>query len=169
MGAQQQGANAIDGRWLCIPRTLCFVRNGDDVLLLKRAPHKRIFPNQYNGLGGHIERDEDPITSAHREILEETGLRVDHVRLRAIYNVDAGEATGIILFVFTAWSQSRDVVDSEEGTLYWVPLDQINTLDIVEDLSVIVPRVLAMQNDDPPLFVHVSYDDADQLQMRFAE
>ena len=59
MGAKQQGADATQDRWLVIPRTLSFVMNGDDMLLMKRAPHKRVFPNQYNGLGGHIERNED--------------------------------------------------------------------------------------------------------------
>src|SRR5262245_52850594 len=72
MGAVEQGANATQNRWLTIPRTLCFVLNGNDVLLMKRAPHKRVFPNRYNGVGGHIERDEDPLASARREIKEET-------------------------------------------------------------------------------------------------
>ena len=73
MGSEEQGADVIKGRWLTIPRTLCFVFNGDDLLLMRRAAHKRVFPNRYNGVGGHIERDEDPYTSAKREILEETG------------------------------------------------------------------------------------------------
>ncbi|MEL6271862.1 MAG: hypothetical protein AAFR22_18795, partial [Chloroflexota bacterium] len=51
MGAKEQGADATQGRWLVIPRTLCFVLNGDDVLLMKRAAHRRVFPNRYNGAG----------------------------------------------------------------------------------------------------------------------
>jgi len=62
MGAKDQGADATAGRWLVIPRTLCFVTHGDDVLLLKRAGHKRVYPGLYNGVGGHLERDEDPLT-----------------------------------------------------------------------------------------------------------
>jgi 8-oxo-dGTP diphosphatase len=170
MGANEQGANAISGRWLTIPRTLCFVFNGGDVLLMKRAPHRRIFPNRYNGVGGHIEREEDPLTSAKREILEETGLQVRDTRLRAVYNIDTGDANGIMLFVFTAISDSREVVsDQNEGTLHWIPLAKIAELDLVEDLPVIIPRVAAMLPADPPLFVHLSYDAADRLQMRFAE
>ncbi len=170
MGANEQGANATAGRWLTIPRTLCFVMNGDDVLLMKRAPHRRIFPNRYNGVGGHIERDEDPLTSAKREILEETGLHVQDVRLRAVYNIDTGEANGIVLFVFTALSDSREVVgDDNEGTLHWIPLNKLAELDLVEDLPVIIPHVAMMKADDAPLFIHVSYDAEDQLQMRFAE
>ena len=30
MGASEQGANATEGRWLVIPRTLSFVRNGEE-------------------------------------------------------------------------------------------------------------------------------------------
>jgi len=168
VGAHEQGANAVAGRWLTIPRTLCFVLNGDDVLLMKRAAHKRVFPNRYNGVGGHIERDEDPMTSARREILEETGLNVTDVRLRAIYNIDAGEATGILLFVFTAASQIRETTANGEGTLHWVHRSTLLDLDLVEDLPHILPRILDMQPGDPPLFVHVSYDETDQIQMRFA-
>lgn len=169
MGAQAQGAGATAGRWLTLPRTLCFVLNGDDVLLMKRGPHRRVFPNQYNGVGGHIERDEDPLTSARREIYEETGLRVRDLALRAVYNVDSGEASGILLFVFTAWSDSRELAESDEGTLHWVPRDELASLDLVEDLPVLIPRLLALPDGAPPLFVHLSYDAADRIVLRFVE
>lgn len=169
MGANEQGANATDGRWLAIPRTLCFLLNGDDVLLMKRSPHKRIFPNRYNGVGGHIERDEDPLTSARREIHEETGITPHSLKLCAVYNVDAGEATGIILFVFTAQADSRDVTANDEGTLHWVKRGEISTLDLVDDLPMLLPRILALGADEPPIFYHVSYDSNDVIQMRIAE
>lgn len=169
MGAAEQGANAVENRWLTIPRTLSFVFNGADVLLMRRAAHKRVFPNRYNGLGGHIERDEDPLTSARREIKEESGLDVRDVRLKAIYNVDAGEATGIVLFVFTAVSDSRAVTANSEGTLHWVAPAALHQLDLVEDLPLLLPRLLTMQPTDPPLFVHVSYDENDAIQMGFED
>ncbi len=168
MGASEQGANQVKGRWLVIPRTLCFVLNGDDVLLMKRAPHKRVFPNRYNGVGGHIERDEDPLSSARREILEETGLDVHDLCLRAIYNVDAGEDTGIGVFVFTAISNQRTTIASDEGTLHWIPRDEILNYDLVEDIPLILPRILAMKTPEIPLFVHLSYDSADRIRLRFA-
>jgi len=137
---------------------------------MKRAPHRRIFPNRYNGVGGHIERDEDPLSSARREILEETGLDVRDIKLCAVYNVDAGEDTGIVLFVFTAVSDTRKVVsDEKEGTLHWIPLGEVSKLDLVEDLPIIIPRVTAMKPTDAPLFIHLSYDTQDQLQLRFGE
>ncbi len=170
MAAKDQGAEATGGRWLTLPRTLCFVFHGVDVLLMKRGPHKRVFPNRYNGLGGHIERDEDPASGALREIEEESGLAVHSLRLCSIHNIDAGGQTGILLFVYTAISDSRDFIDaSAEGKLEWVPLDTVWQLDLVEDLPQLLPRILALAADAPPLQSHVSYDAQDMIRLRFWE
>ncbi|MEL6151660.1 MAG: NUDIX domain-containing protein [Chloroflexota bacterium] len=170
MGAKEQGADATQGRWLVIPRTLCFVLNGDDVLLMKRAAHRRVFPNRYNGVGGHVERGEDPQTCARREIMEETGLAVTDLRLRGVYNIDTGEETGIVLYIYTAISHSREItMTTDEGTLYWVHRDEAHTLGLVEDLPTILPRVLAAADTTPPFSAHLSYDDDDNLLIRFAD
>jgi 8-oxo-dGTP diphosphatase len=168
LGTKEQGTDATDGRWLTIPRTLCFITNGDDVLLMKRGANRRIFPNCYNGVGGHIERDEDPLSCIKREIQEETGLGVHSIRLRAIHNIDVGTNNGIIMFVFTAISDKRKFIDDgREGTLHWIARDEIMSLNLVEDLPQIIPRVLSMGDSEQPFFVHVSYDDNDVIQMRF--
>lgn len=167
MGAKDQGADAIAGRWLTIPRTLCFVMHGDDVLLLKRGEHKRIYPGCYNGVGGHIERDEDPLTGAIREMQEETGLDVSEVRLRGLIHVDAGEANGIMVFVFSAEANSRDFTDSEEGRLEWVSRHQVDDLPLVEDLPVLLP--LVFERTSPMFFAHSSYDAYDEQVLLFAE
>lgn len=168
MGANQQGVDAVQGRWLVMPRTLSFVLNDGAVLLMKRAPHRRVFPNQYNGLGGHIERDEDPAGAALREIEEESGLKVHSLRLRSIHNIDAGGQTGIVLFVYTAISESRARLRaSPEGRLEWVEQGRINELDLVEDLPQLLPKVLNMSDAQPPMNVHVSYDKSDRIRLRF--
>ncbi len=168
MGAKQQAADATRNRWLVMPRTLSFVLNGDAVLLMKRAPQRRVFPNQYNGLGGHIERDEDPASGALREIEEESGLHVHSLRLRSLHNIDAGGLTGILLFVYTAISESRAITkQSPEGSLEWVEQGKISELDLVEDLPRLLPKILAMDDDQPPMNAHVSYDDSDRIRLRF--
>ena len=168
MGAKQQGADATRDRWMTMPRTLSFVMNGDAVLLMKRAAHKRVFPNKYNGLGGHIERHEDPMSSALREIVEESGLKVHSLRLRGIHNIDAGEPTGILLFVYSAISDCREIiVNSDEGSLEWIQRDRILEIDLVEDLPELLPLILDMDDDQPPLNVHVSYDASDRIILSF--
>ncbi len=167
MGAKDQGADATDNRWLIIPRTVCFVTHGNDILLLKRGEHRRVFPGRYNGVGGHIERDEDPLSGAIREIHEETGLEVSNIRFRGVIHVDTGLPTGIIVFVFSAEALNQLFVDSEEGTLEWVPRDRVYDLPLVEDLPLLLPLILD-NSTEQPFFAHTSYDEHDHLVMVFA-
>lgn len=165
MGAAEQGAGGE--RWEVSPRTLIFVTNGADVLLMKRGPHKRIFPNKYNGLGGHVERDEDVFSSAAREVFEESGLTARNLRLRGVHHIDAGADSGIVVFVFTAISDSRELIECDEGTLEWVDISRVGRLDLVDDLPDILPRILQMADDTPPYFAHVSYDTSDTILIRY--
>ncbi len=170
MSRDQQGVDKSKSRWHAVPRTLSFVLNGHDVLLLKGAPTKRIWPNQYNGLGGHVERDEDIYASAAREIREECGLEVHDLRLRGVTVIDAGDPQlGILLFAFTARSDLRETTPSDEGTLEWVPSDRLGDYDLVEDLARILPRILAMPDGAPPYFAHYGYDEHEQLVITFRD
>lgn len=159
----------VPDRYQTVPRTLCFVTNGDDVLLLRGAPDKRIWPNLYNGVGGHVNPEEDVLTAAVREIHEETGLTVDDLQLRGVINIPVEEPnTGIMVFVFTGTAAERAVQASEEGVPEWVPGDQVLELELVEDLPVLLPKVLAMGPEDPPFFALYQYDEHGALRITFA-
>ena len=129
-------------RYLTVPRTLCFLLHGDDVLLIQRARHKRLFPGKVNGVGGHVEPGEDVAASAAREIYEESGLAVDDLWLAGVVHVDGrlgqadalpdGVMPGVMVFVFTAQARSRDTRASEEGELIWASLSQVHGLDWVD-------------------------------------
>jgi 8-oxo-dGTP diphosphatase len=128
--------------FVAYPRTLCFVLHGDDVLLLKGAPAKRLYPNLYNGVGGHVERNEDVLSSLCREVREETGLAIHDPRLRAIIVADEAAGPGVVIFVYTAATDSRDVKASAEGELTWVPRSRLLEYDLVPDLRELLPRLL---------------------------
>jgi 8-oxo-dGTP diphosphatase len=160
-----------NNRYQVVPRTLCFVIHGDDVLLLRGAPDKPIWPNKYNGVGGHIEAGEDVYSAARREIEEETGLAVHDLCLRGTINIPVDEAsnTGILVFVFSATSATRDARPSKEGALEWVPRNRVTDFDLVEDLPIILPRVLAMEAADAPFHAHYHYDEDDRLVVAFSQ
>ena len=171
MPKQDQGIDVSlnHQRYTVIPRTLVFITRGDRVLLLRGAPNKRIWANKYNGIGGHMERDEDVYAAALREIREETSLEVDDLRLVGLINIDGDQPAGIMLFVFTAESRSGDPIPSEEGSLEWIDRDQLAQIDLVGDLTTILPRALDLAPTTPPFFAHYHYDEQERLIIRFAQ
>jgi 8-oxo-dGTP diphosphatase len=169
MGQNDQGLQSGHARYQAIPRVLIFLRNGDDVLLLKGAPDKKIWADKYNGVGGHIEFEEDVFSAARREVTEETGLQINELDLRAVVNINAGDPTlGIMMFVFVGWTESRDTNASHEGELHWVPVTQLPAGELVEDLEWLLPRVLGSWKDGRPRFLYYSYDANDQLVIQLA-
>ncbi len=166
MPARDQGVAHSLNRYHLVPRVLCFVTAGDDVLLLKGAATKKIWPGKFNGLGGHVERGETLEAAARREIREEAGLEVTDLRLRGVVTIDTGEPAGIGLFVFTAVAKSRACQPSAEGLLEWVPLAEARKLDAVEDLPLLLERLRGRPEAGPP-FTGRYYYVGDQLVAEF--
>lgn len=167
--ASEQGISPE--RYRLIPRTLIFLTREEHVLLLKGAAHKRLWANLYNGVGGHVERGENILASARRELEEETGLREVPLWLCGVITVDTGENTGIGIYVLRGelTSDAAALPESREGTLEWVPFEAVNSLPLVEDLYVLLPQVLSMERGQPPFVAHLRYDAQGKIQVEFAE
>ena len=161
-------------RYQVIPRTLVFLTStnpvsaAQEVLLLKGAPTKRLWANLYNGIGGHVEADEDVYAAALREVSEETGLVVTDLTLRGVVNIDTGHdeqgpRPGVLMFVFVGSVTGRTVHASAEGTPEWIPVAQIQDYPLVSDLYAVLPRALA----GPFFYGHYAPDAEGVLQHAF--
>lgn len=154
-------------RYMTIPRVLVFITRDEDVLLIRGAPTKRIWANRYNGIGGHIERGEDPESAARRETLEETGLTVNKIYLCGTLIVDASEQVGVSIYIYRAEYTGGEILQSNEGHLEWVNIHQLSDLPMVEDLPILLDRVLRQRNGQPPFSARSFYDENEHLQVIF--
>ena len=160
MPKNEQGMT--EERYMCIPRTLIFLTRGDEVLLLKGAPTKRIWANKYNGVGGHVERGEDALSAAKRELREETELTVP-LRLVGALLVDVDPTRGVCIYLFRGEASIEEPRPSAEGSLEWFPFDAPDEYPLVEDVPILLARLREMKKNDPPFSARSYYDEDEKL------
>ena len=137
---------------LVTPRTVIFLRRGTRWLFLEGGPTKW-FAGLRNGVGGRVEPGEDVMSSARREVEEETGLSPATLELAAVVHVTAEPV--VMLFVFTGSLPEGDVRESDEGKLVWIDEAQFASpgARLVPDLVELLPRLAARRPGDPPIFL----------------
>lgn len=166
MPKSDQGINAK--RYLITPRTLIFIFNAkNQVLLLRGAEDKRLWARLYNGIGGHVEAGEDILESALRELREETGIENILLHFCGQIMIDVKPEKGVGVFIFCGNYDDEVLVPSREGQLEWIGLDDIERFPLVEDLVVLIPQIAAFQPGDSPLIGKYSYDPDGKLQILF--
>lgn len=152
----------IQGRYQVVPRTLILVMDQGKVLLQKGAPSKKIWAGLYNGLGGHVEKGEDLLTSAKRELLEEAGIICQELKMFGSVIIDVDDEKGILMFVFAGYHPEGKMTPSEEGSLEWVELEKVQSLPIVEDIPLIL-RLIQTHQIGSLFFGHYGYDESGKL------
>jgi 8-oxo-dGTP diphosphatase len=161
-----QGVNLE--RYMLVPRTLIFLTRGERILLLKGAQDKRLWAGQYNGIGGHIEQGEDILSSARRELKEESGLESPDLRLCGVVTVDTGTNPGVCIYVFTGKCSSGEPNLSQEGSLEWVRASELDHLPIVTDLPLLISKILEQKPGAAPFLAHSYYSKNEELMVVFA-
>jgi len=148
-----------DKRYQIIPRTLVFLFNHkDQVLLIKGGPGKKLWANQYNGIGGHIERGEGVYSAARRELYEEAHIMTLTLWLCGTVMIDTGSACGVGLFIFKGKYEGGKIEPSEEGSMEWVFQSELEQLPLVDDLFILLPKITKNIESDKPFSARMTDD-----------
>ena len=112
-----------------IHSTLCYITQGNDVLMLHRVKKKNdINKDKWIGIGGKFEDEESPDECLLREAREETGLRLTSWQCRGIVTFPNDCCEGEYMYLFTADGFEGDLKECDEGDLQWVSRDFLNAL-----------------------------------------
>ena len=124
--------------------TLCFVKYQNKILMINR--YKSPFMGMWNALGGHLEDGEEVEDCAKREIYEESGIKVNNIKL---YSVSTWNYDDDIIYVYLSnLDESFDVnnypMKTKEGIIDFLDIDWIideKNYGIVPDLRLFIDDI----------------------------
>ena len=128
-------------------------RDRKKILLIHRnVRHNDHHFDKYNGLGGKMLPNEDVVSCLRREIFEEAGIKCEDIILRGTINWTGfgPEGENWLGFIFRIDRFSgTPFTSNEEGSLSWVPIDDLDKLPMWEGDRYFLKLVF---DDDPKLF-----------------
>jgi 8-oxo-dGTP diphosphatase len=163
--------NAFEsGERKVIPAVLIYVRDADRVLMIHRNGRPGDYHSgKWNGLGGKCEIDESPLQAAQRELREESGLSIDESAFRSLgviqfpnFKAHKNEDWMVFVFVVQAPGLSRkpeSVIAGDEGTLHWVPVQDLLSLNLWAGDREFIPLVM----DEKPFVGTIWYQGQDVI------
>ena len=108
--------------------TLCYVLQGDRVLMLHRTKkEKDINKDKWIGIGGKFLNRESPDECLLREAWEETGLTLTRWQCRGVVSF-LSDVEDEYMYLFTADGFEGNLKECDEGDLQWVSREFLNTL-----------------------------------------
>ena len=111
---------------------MCMIYDGDRVLVQDRKDPK------WSGLtfpGGHVEKGEAFTDAVIREVWEETGLRISAPQLCGIKDWINEDGTRYIVLFYKTNKFQGTLTSSQEGEVFWVPLDQLGQMTLAEGME----------------------------------
>ena len=122
-----------------------FVRKDGKYLMLRRSSKKNYASKVIHPIGGKIEHNESPFLAAQREVLEEAGIRIKNIRLKAVvleikpYKTTKGNW---LIFHFSADYDSGKIVETKEGKLVFLDPEEIFNQKLFPSMREIIDHIL---------------------------
>lgn len=121
--------------------------DGQKTLLIHRnSRDDDLHLGKYNGLGGKLDPGEDVVAGLKRELREEAGIECEDIKLRGTISWPGfgknGEDWFGFIFRIDRFS-GVPLAENPEGSLAWIPVDQILELPLWEGDRYFLPLVFS--------------------------
>ncbi len=111
---------------------LTYIEKDNKYLMLYRNKKENdLNEGKWIGIGGHIEKGETPDMAMIREVKEETGLDVISYKYRGLVHF-ASDDYQEVMYLYTVDSFKGELIECDEGTLEFIPKDNILSLNMWE-------------------------------------
>lgn len=138
----------------------CCIKYKNKVLLQKRSPNSKFFPNYLAFPGGHIDVGEDAKTACIREVREETGLDISKFDVKFVIssiNTHIDKEVVWVIYAFRVELDKEEApIDTEEGDCAWYDLGTLDINDIVPPVRDYFKEVI---HTEVPIFSSEVYKD----------
>ena len=106
--------------------TVCYIKGSDGkILFLERNKKKNdINHAKFIGVGGKIEENESPDECVMREVYEETGLKLNNIKLCGLVKYYLNKDYSENMYVYYSDNFSGTLRDCDEGSLHWLTFDE---------------------------------------------
>lgn len=129
--------------------TLCYIEKDGCYLMLHRIKKEHdVNHDKWIGVGGKFEKDETPEECLLREVREETGLTLTRYALRGIITFLSDQWETEYMYLYTADAYTGEMTDCTEGTLEWVPKQELSKLCLWEGDKIF----FSLLEEDLPFF-----------------
>ena len=85
--------------------------------------------------GGHVEPGESFTEAAIRETFEETGLKVEKLKLCGVKQFQTKEDARYVVFFYRASQYHGQLQSSEEGEVFWIARNMVGSYTCVKDFE----------------------------------
>lgn len=142
--------------------TLCYIEKEGSYLMMHRIKKQQDEnAGKWIGIGGHMKEDETPEECVRREILEETGLTADNLKLRGILTFILPAWGNELTFLYTASTKEEVSKECTEGVLKWIPIEEVMDLPLWEGDRIFLPL---LREEKDCFSIKLIYDEKGDLQ-----
>ncbi|MDC0159539.1 NUDIX domain-containing protein [Candidatus Nitrosopelagicus sp.] len=125
-----------------------FLKNSEDILLLKRSRKVKTMKNLWAGISGKIEGNEKPLVRAEIEIFEEVGIEKSNINLLKQGESILIESPQYVnhkweVYPFLFATENREIkLNWENSDAKWISAKELDNFSTVPSLEKVLARLL---------------------------